>query len=222
MSGESLERADLDRRGLVGDRRWAVRDQDGKLGSGKSTRRFRKMEGLLHVQTRYADGTASAPQLTFPDGAELAANDPTATEKVSSLVGRPVELVEEAEVSHLDDGPVHLVTTSGLAALTATLGTPVDPRRMRPNLVLDTGTRAETIEDGWLGCHLQVGGEVVLRVVEPMPRCVMVDMAQCGIAAHGGVLRAVTELNDGNFGVLAEVVQPGTVRLGDLAVERAT
>ena len=47
LTGEELEHALIEHRGLAGDRLWSVRDPDGKLGSGKSSRRFRKMDGLM-------------------------------------------------------------------------------------------------------------------------------------------------------------------------------
>jgi len=53
LAGESLAAVEVDARGLAGDRAWAVRDPDGKLGSGKSSRRFRKMDGLLLLSGAY-------------------------------------------------------------------------------------------------------------------------------------------------------------------------
>jgi uncharacterized protein YcbX len=47
MRGEQLERAEIEPRGLVGDRTWAVYTSDGGIGSGKSSRRFRRVDGLL-------------------------------------------------------------------------------------------------------------------------------------------------------------------------------
>jgi len=35
MLGERCEKVELDSRGVLGDRLWAVRDGEGKLGSGK-------------------------------------------------------------------------------------------------------------------------------------------------------------------------------------------
>ena len=57
MGGESLEHVELDARGLVGDRRYAVVDGDGKLSSGKDSRRFRRRDQVFS----YAAGTS-------PDG----------------------------------------------------------------------------------------------------------------------------------------------------------
>lgn len=208
--GERLEVADVVARGLRGDRLWAVRDDDGKLGSGKSTRRFRRMEGLLDLVASY-DG--DVPVVTFPDGRGLRGDDPAVHQALSAHVGRPVTLGREGEVSHFDDGPVHLVTTGSLGAVAELLGEPVDPRRVRPNLVVDTGDLAGLVEDGWVGSRLQVGA-VVLEVVARMPRCVMVNLPQVGLGATR-VLDVVGDLNDANLGVLATVVTPGRVRVGD-------
>ena len=210
LVGERLEVAGVVERGLRGDRLWAVRDEDGKLGSGKSTRRFRKMEGLLDLAASY-DG--DVPLISFPDGRGLRGDDPTIDDALSAHVGRPVTLAREAAVSHFDDGPVHLVTTGSLRAVGQHLGEPVDARRFRPNLVVDTEDSEGLVEDTWVGHRLQVG-EVLLEVVAQMPRCGMVNLPQVGLGATR-VLDVVGDLNDANLGVLATVVTPGRVRVGD-------
>ncbi|WP_405420476.1 hypothetical protein [Streptomyces erythrochromogenes] len=58
-------------RGLVGDRLYAVRDGDGRFGSGKNTRRFRRMDGLLHLRSRFlrgqgGPGAEGLPELIAP------------------------------------------------------------------------------------------------------------------------------------------------------------
>ena len=47
MGGEDLATAALDERGLDGDRWWAVSDREGHLASGKSSRRFRRRDGVF-------------------------------------------------------------------------------------------------------------------------------------------------------------------------------
>ncbi|WP_260460185.1 MOSC domain-containing protein [Streptomyces sp. WAC04114] len=67
--GESLDEAAVDARGLVGDRLYAVRDAEGKFGSGKNTRRFQRMPGLLQLRSRYPGGVVTkGPELLDPDG----------------------------------------------------------------------------------------------------------------------------------------------------------
>lgn len=69
LVGEDLPSARVDARGVEGDRLWAVRDADGKLGSGKDTRRFRRMDGLLQLRAQYAPDLI--PTVVWPDGTSL-------------------------------------------------------------------------------------------------------------------------------------------------------
>jgi uncharacterized protein YcbX len=211
LTGERLEQVDVEDRGVVGDRLWSVRDPDGKLGSGKSTRRFRRMDGLLALRAAY-DG--DVPVLTFPDGRSLRGDDPEVHQALSDHVGRPVSLGREVEVSHFDEGPIHLVTTSSLATIGDARGDRVDPRRLRPNVVVDTAPQTGLPENDWSGRRLQIG-EVVLQVLYAMPRCVMLDLATADLSPDHGVLRTVTAVNAGDLGVVADVVAPGTLALGD-------
>ena len=57
MGGESLAAARVERRGLVGDRAYAVVDGDGKLATGKHSRRFRRRDEVFEFASRTtADG----------------------------------------------------------------------------------------------------------------------------------------------------------------------
>lgn len=208
LTGERVEQLGIDSRGVVGDRLWAVTDPDGKLGSGKSSRRFRRMDGLLEVRAEY---DADVPVLEFPDGRMLRGDDPAVHEALSEHVGRPVTLAREDQVSHFDEGPIHLVATHSLSTIGERHGRDVDARRLRPNIVV----QSDLSEEQWEGRRIAVGDKVVLQVLYAMPRCVMLDLPTVDLPADGGLLRTVTDANDGCFGVVADVVAPGTVRVGD-------
>jgi uncharacterized protein YcbX len=64
LRGERCERVWLDQRGVIGDRLYAVRDEAGKLGIGKTAHRFRRMDGLLRLRAIYE---GNVPLVTFPD-----------------------------------------------------------------------------------------------------------------------------------------------------------
>jgi uncharacterized protein YcbX len=209
LVGEELEAVDVDRRGVHGDRLWSVRDPDGKLGSGKSSRRFRRMDGLLALSAAY-DG--DVPVLAFPDGNLLRGDDDAIHGALSEHVGRPVRLEREERVSHFDEGPLHLVTTASLERVARARGRDVDVRRPRANLLVES----TDLEADWAGRRLAIGDEVVVQVLYPMPRCVMLDLPQRGLGAEQGLLRTVTETNLGELGVVADVVTAGHVRRGDL------
>jgi uncharacterized protein YcbX len=212
LEGEALQRADVDARGLVGDRTWCVRTEDGFIGSGKSTRRFRRVGGLLALAA--TGRPAGPPAVRFPDGALHVAGTPAADAALAAHTGRPVTFSAESHVSNFDDGPVHLVTTSSLRRLADVLGDEADPRRFRANLVLDTPGLDGLPEHGWLGRRVAVG-EVLLEVVAAMPRCVMVTMATADLDDDHRVLKAVHAVAGGDLGVVARVVRPGSVGLGD-------
>ena len=210
LVGERLDQVTVEARGLAGDRLWSVRDLDGKLGSGKDSRRFRRMDGLLDLSAAY-DG--DVPVVSFPDGDVHRGPGPELDRALSDHVGRPVSLGREEAVSHFDDGPVHLVTTASLRTLADAYGLPVDWRRTRANFLveLDGGGLPE---HDWLGAQLRVGHEVLLRIRDVMPRCVMVNAAQGGLPRDPGVLKAITDLSAGALGVVADVERGGTVAVG--------
>ena len=213
--GEPLAEVTVDRRGVAGDRTWAVRDGDGKLGSGKSTRRFRRMDGLLQLGAAYdAAANDNLPIVSLPDGARLRADDPQVHEAVSRHVGRPVRLEREAEVSHFDEGPVHLVTTASLQTLARAHGRPVDERRTRANVVVAWDGEGFP-EHAWLGREVHLGEEVTLRILDVMPRCVMVTLPQGDLDADPRLLHDITDLTEGALGVVADVQRTGVVRLQD-------
>jgi uncharacterized protein YcbX len=90
----------------------------------------------------------------------------------------------------------------------------VDPARLRPNLVVDTDAPG-LLEDAWAGREVTIGEELVLRIGYRMPRCVMVNLPQRGLPADRELLGLITALTDGGLGVVADVVRPGRVSLGD-------
>jgi uncharacterized protein YcbX len=212
LQGEALAEAEVDGDGVVGDRRWCVRTEQGFVGSGKNTRRFRRVDGLLDLAARTVDG--AAPEVTFPDGAAHAVGTAEADAALATHTGRALNFAQGDGPYH-DDGPVHLLTTASLRRLGDVLGEDVDQRRFRANIVLDTPDLEGLPEVGWAGRWLAVGEQVVLGVVCPMPRCVMVSMAAAELPADSRVLKAVYAAGDGDLGVLARVVSGGTVRLGD-------
>jgi hypothetical protein len=212
LLGESLGEVVIEPRGLCGDRRWAVRDGDGKLGSGKSNQRFRKMDGLLRFSARYAGGEVL---VRLPCGRTLPVADPECAAAIGDVVGRPVTVYVEGDVPHFDSKPVHLLTTASLRwARSLAGGSTVDERRFRPNVVVEApGEHA--VEQGWVGRTIALG-EVRLRVLKSTKRCVMVTLPQEELPHEPRVLSALTgDGGEAYLGVLAEVEVPGRVRAGD-------
>jgi uncharacterized protein len=212
LVGERLGVVAVDHRGVVGDRWWAVTDLDGKLGSGKSTRRFRHMGGLLDLTASYDD---AVPVVTFPDGHRVEGPGEEVDAALSDHVGRPVRLRAEDRTLHLDEGPLHLLTIASLQELARHHGGPVPAARMRPSVLLDLPGARGFVEDAWVGRRIALGGEVVLRITGQMPRCVMVDAGQHELPPDAGLLQTIGAVNGACLGVVADVLTPGRLAVGD-------
>ena len=209
MTGETVAALECDGRGCVGDRTWSVRTATGRIGSGKRTRRFEAVDGLLRVRATTGDGV---PVVTLPTGESFAVTDPGAGAALTRHLRVDVTLAREGDVDHFDDGPVSVLAAASVDALAAELGNPVDPARFRPNVVVDGWTAFA--EDALVGRALRIGG-VLLEVAMRSPRCVMVDMESADLPAQKGVLRATGQVNEACLGVIARVVRPGRIRVGD-------
>jgi len=212
MLGERCQSLALTGRGVEGDRLYAIRDADGKLGSGKSTRRFRRIDGLFTFHAVY-DG--DVPVIAFPDGRRLRGDDGSVHGALSAALGQPVTLAREAAISHMDAGPVHLLTTASLAWLRGRLpAARLDERRFRPNVLVDV-PGASSIEREWLGRTVAVGAEVRLAVRDMTERCAMVSLAQSELPGDPAILRTLAQDAGLDFGVYADVVAPGRISVGD-------
>ncbi|KAA2266040.1 MOSC domain-containing protein [Solihabitans fulvus] len=209
LLGEEVDRVEVDQRGVVADRWWALRTPEGRFGSGKSTRRFVRLPKLLEMSSRLSNGGAV---LRLPDGREFDVADPELSPPLSEVVGQPVAVARESDVWHMDGGAVHLVTTASLRWWSEVVGEPVSWRRCRPNFVVDLPGE-DRLEDRWVGRMLAVG-DAVLEVDETTERCVMIGHGQGALPAVPGLLKSLAGMAL-TFGVYARVLRPGLVSVGD-------
>lgn len=209
MLGLQVPHITLDRRGCVGDRMWCVRTATGKIGSGKNTRRFAAVPGLLALRAEERDGRLS---VSFPDGTSCSVDAPDVTDRLTRYLKQPVTLARESDEAHFDDGPVSLIGLASIKAVARAREEPIDPVRFRPNVVFDTDL--PLVEEEWIGQHVHVG-TAVLSVELASPRCVMVDAETADLPAQPGVLAAVGTVNQARLGVVARVITPGTIAVGD-------
>lgn len=211
MRGEAVPSLALDARGAVGDRFLALRDAAGKLGSGKSSRRFRRIDGLLEFTART---TACGVVIRFPDGREMAADDPAIDAALGAACGVDVSLARETEdAPHRDAAPLHLVSEAALAALGRRLPeAQIEAQRFRPNIVIAPDPAALAL-DAWIGRTIALGDKALIRIERSTARCVMVTQAQAELDAAPAVLRALEEESAACFGVYAAVLRAGVVGL---------
>jgi uncharacterized protein YcbX len=221
--------------GPVGDRAFVVVDDGLALVQTSRT------PTLAQVEQRW-DAASGELTLRFPDCGEVTARptpgDPVSTglydgrrvsgrlvlgahsAALSDHLRRPVRLValDDTEVG-ADDFPVTLMSSASVAALSEALdGEVPDARRFRMTITVEGAGAWE--EHGWAGREVDIG-EARLRVVDPVPRCVVTTRDPDEGRRDVPVLQALATLRgkkDVTFGVWCKVTRPGRVRRGDAVV----
>lgn len=120
-------------------------------------------------------------------------------------LGRPVENPEGDSLTTLplslgapgtffDYTPIHLLTTSTLDKLrTIYPDGQWEVRRFRPNIVVETAHGTDGfVEDSWIGGELGVG-DVTLKVIDTMVRCVMTTLPQGDLPNDPKILRTLAD-----------------------------
>ena len=183
-------------------------------------------------------------RVTLPDGATLVTSDPAFNGTISSALGRPVTLIAAApkaaqleeywpdmdglahrdhvtdealpEGTFFDLALLHILTTSTIDALRASYPRGrFEPRRFRPNLILDTTGQTGFVENSWVGQTLSIGDGVLLKITGPCPRCVMTTLPQGDLPKDPGILKTAATCNNVQVGVYATVLLPGSITRGD-------
>lgn len=211
MGGEALDHVEVDARGLVGDRWFAVTDADGKLATGKNSRRFRRHDEVFG----YAARTDAGGVRVRGGLGDWAVGEAALDAALTADLGTPVRVLPERVVAHQDGGQVSLVGTASLAWCAERWGLDADPRRLRVNLLVETDE--PFVEETWVGATVAIGS-ARFEVSERVVRCRMVDVPQDGAAAERGLLKPLGEERDTSLAVYLSVLGPGVVAVGDRVV----
>ena len=197
MAGEALEAVDVSWHGLAGDRRWAfIREGMVRSGFPWLTIRERPDMGLFRprlVDPARPDGSATL--VHTPSGDELDVTDPA----LAALLGHGARVIKQ-DRGIFDTFPISLITTQTLASLGDAVGSPLDVRRFRPNLLVESTEARPYPEDAWVGAVLCIGG-LRMRVDKRDGRCVMVNVDPVTSDRDPAVLRRIGQERDGCLGV---------------------
>ena len=216
MAGVSLERASLGWHGIEGDRRFAFRRVAEKGGMPWLTASRLPRLILYHPFGSAAEDPSLPTHVKTPDGRDLPLSGEELREELSAAFGAEVELMR---LRHgiFDETPVSILSAASLETLARETGRPMDVRRFRPNVFLETGDAKGLPEDAWVGKVLRLGSgpdAPAVAITARDERCVMVNLDPDTAAADAGVMKAAVRLNDNDLGVYAVVVRTGTVNPG--------
>lgn len=125
-----------------------------------------------------------------------------------ALIPSPAGGMADASIS-----AVSILSRSSLAALGDKLGQELDVRRFRGNLWLDGSAPFQEFD--WVGQELSLG-EVRLKVVDRITRCRATETNPETGSRDAETLRALRDTwGHTDFGILAEVLNSGTIQHGD-------
>ena len=211
MAGEACDRAEIDWQGIEGDRQWAW------VKAGDLTRfpwfTGRDLSDLVRWRASYdnpAEPRRSGVTVCDPDGASWAIGDPALAAALAARAGRAVTPLQLGRGCH-DAMPVSVASTASFAVLEAAHGGPLDPRRFRTNIVVESGAR----EGDWPGRRVRFGEGAALLLADAAPRCAMITIDPDTAERDARVLRTVAQSFGAAFSTYASVAAPGVARVGD-------
>lgn len=197
------------------------------------------------VATLHESESVPPVNIDFPDGTSMTSTAPDASKILSTLLGQDVQILAAApeaasldqywppvegtayqdavtqlslpSYTFFDSCPIHAITTATLARLQELYPEgQFDPRRFRPNLVIEPTSRAITfLEDDWVGGILAIGETVRLSINTACPRCVVTTLAQSGLPDDLNILRTTARYNNVIAGIRTSVLQGGTIHRDD-------
>ena len=113
--------------------------------------------------------------------------------------------------------PVSVLSTATHAALDEAHGAPLDRRRFRANILIDSDVR----ESEWRGRRIRFGrlapDGAELLAAEAIPRCALITIDPDNGIRDPAIMRTVAQQFANLIGIYAMPARPGIVRLGDVA-----
>lgn len=223
----------LERDGIPGNREFFLVDPDGRLFNASKRGQMMQIRAELdgeRLELHFPDGRVVADEVRLGEAAPTNFwGRPVAgrfvegpfAEALSEFIGKPVRLVKaDRRGGAFDVEVVTLLSEASVEELGRQAGVDgdVDGRRFRMLLTVDGCGPHE--EDTWEGRRFRVGSAVI-RVGGPVPRCVITTKdPDTGERDFDSLkkIKAYRGLRNGksiDFGVYAEVEEPGVVRVGD-------
>jgi uncharacterized protein len=216
MRGVFVEQADVYWYGLNGDRKYAFVHDDTRSGFPWLT--ARELPEILQYQPYFVDTSSllkSEIRVVTPTGEDVGLDE--VKNELARDHPKPVSLLKLMRGT-FDCMPVSIITSSSLSAFEKSLGEPLDAKRFRSNLVLETESTEDFPEHDWLGQTLVFGehtSAVRIAINYQTTRCVMVNLQPNTGESNPSILKAVGQITNGHAGVYGSLQALGRISVGD-------
>ena len=222
MAGEDLESARVTFAGITGDRTYAFFDKTLPSSFPWITGRLRRDLILFHprflspppVEQEIPDESHFAMEVVTPEGEKFFLTDAKFMRHLEERLGRGLGL-KFSERSITDSRPVSLFGMSTIRLLSKETGIDLDPLRFRANFYVGWESDEPFYEDQLVGCEIQIGEKVTVKIVKKDSRCVIITLDPATASPSPVVLEKVARNHGGCAGVYGAVLQEGIVRAGD-------
>jgi uncharacterized protein len=217
FGGESLSRAELRWSGLDGDRQYAF--YKAADGSRFPWLTGRALSDLVTYSARFAEPNnprKSAVRVSA-GGRDYDLRDEALRERLSAAAGEDIRLIQIGR-GIFDTMPVSVMATATPPLVEAAAGVPIDPRRFRANIIIETPSGETARETQWVGGTLIFGegpSAAKLLVSSPIDRCVMITIDPDTGARNPAILRTVVERFDNFIASRCSPAALGTIAVGD-------
>ncbi len=231
---EHPDEIDLTESGVLEDRRFFLADETNRLVDRLIVPELVRISthtnpAGTYLSMTFPDGQVVEDHIRLAEGIETPIHGRTGVGHVvdgpwaaplSMFTGRTIRLVRCDRPGGTRVGnPVSIASDGSLAELTRHADADrVDIRRFRMLIELQGASAHE--EDTWIGGRIAIG-DAVLSIIKPVARCAITtqdpDTGERDLDTLRTLIayRGLREGKHADFGVLADVVQPGRVRLGD-------
>lgn len=216
MRGESLKSVHIGMDGLEGDRRAAF--------VTTNTPAFLLTARQLPAMLRYAPYYKNTRDLSLKnirvktaEGREMPLTSKSLLFELIELCGYALELKEEKH-GIFDEMAISLITQRTIQTIGRQANLDLDPRRFRPNLLIETYNSAPFQEDQWIGGYLKFGSRddsARIRAEDRDERCMVVNLDPETGEQNPLVLRSIARTRRESAGIYCSTETPGTIRVGD-------
>lgn len=241
LGGEHLPNAQVTEEGIEGDRIFALKEiATDFIVSAKNPRKWQEtlqfkaslsntqelrvqygLEGALltqktAIEKAISEKTQHEVQLVTQSSQQGTREaDRSPIDQLGSVINQEPLAIAAKEGQFFDFAPLHILTTSSLQKMRQIYpeGDFAVPR-FRPNLLINTGSEADFVENNWVGKQIKIGEALTIKIVDPCPRCVMTTLTQGDIAQDRKIIKSIVQANSAE----SRTYKPGTLFKGVLGV----
>ncbi len=214
MAGETPSEVVIRGEGVVGDRLYDVCDAETGEPLTASTAPLLLRYAAHYPGDHVPQDLGAWTRMRSPSGKDFLISDAEAVAEIGERVGRPVCLRPRARVS--DGAPLHLLSRPTLRLLERTYGCPLEPARLRANLIVEITDGQAFDEDRWVGRRIRIG-DALLEIVGPSSGCVVTtfcpEMASGDLELLSGLLQVRRHV-----GVSVRAVGGNRIRVSDSVI----